>query len=315
MSKVKEQKELQKKLQKARKINDPMDVYVMEKISLPIAKLFHKLGLSPNVATVCSMVIGITGATFLAFPYGWIWPLCIGCFLVLFSYVFDCADGQIARMGGNGSLYGRCFDGFSDGVVYFAIYVAVSIHIMLWDNIPFTNIPWNGWIFFISVPVGVYFHATQARVADYLKNEYMYITGSSHCELSTTESLKKQVEELAPNKFFPRLVYNSYITYTKNQEKMTPNFQKLHQRIIENGGVIPEKVSEMWKKGVNKTVWLSNLLVFNFRTVTLLTLMCFDQAFWIFPVNVVVLEALKYFLLIKHERLAKRCLEEGFDEI
>ena len=94
---------------------------------------------------------------------------------------------------------------------------------------------------------------------------------------------------------------------------MTPNFQKLHKRILENGGVIPEKVSEMWKKGVNKYVWLSNLLVFNFRTVTLLTLMCFNQAFWIFPVNVVVLEALKYFLLIKHERLAKRCLEEGFN--
>lgn len=314
MSKVSEQKELQQKLQKARNINDPMDAYVMEKLSLPIAKLFHKLGFSPNVATVCSMIIGITGATFLAFPYHWIWPLCIGCFLVLFSYVFDCADGQIARLRGGGSLFGRCFDGFSDGIVYFAIYVAVSIHIMLWDNIPFTNIPWNGWIFFVSVPVGVYFHATQARIADYLKNEYMYITGSSHCELDTTESLRKQIEAL-PNSFFQRLVYNSYLTYTKSQEKKTPNFQKLHQRIIENNNVIPAKVTEMWKKGVNSTVWLSNLLVFNFRTVTLLTLMCFNQAFWIFPVNIVVLEALKYFLLIKHERLAKKCLKEGFDEI
>lgn len=302
------------KLIKSRNIEDPLDYIFTERVSLLFAKMFYKMGVSANGVTIFSLVTGVIGAAFLAFPYGWIWPLCVGIFLIILSAVFDCADGQVARMSGHGSLFGRCFDGFADGMVYFAIYVAVSIHIMLWDNIPFTDIPWSGWIFFVSVPVGVYFHATQARVADYHKNIYMYLTGSKHCELSTSKDLEKIFIEM-PQDFFHKLVCNSYLSYTKSQERMTPNFQKLHQKIIDNGGEVPAKVTEMWKKGTNSTVWLSNLLVFNFRTYTLFILMAFNQAFWIFPVNIIVLEALKRFMLIKYERLAKRCLEEGFNEI
>lgn len=308
------------KLIKSRNIEDPLDYIFTERVSLLFAKLFYKMGMSANNVTICSLITGVIGAAFLAFPshqHGvfFVWPLVVGIFLVILSAVFDCADGQVARMSGHGSLYGRCFDGFADGMVYFAIYVAISIRIMLFDNIPFTTIPWSGWIWIIAVPVGVYFHAYQARTADYHKNMYMYLTGSKHCELSTVEDLKKQFDAMPDRTFFQKLVCNSYLSYTKSQEHMTPRFQELHKKIIENGGVIPEKVTEMWKKGTNSTVWLTNILVFNFRTYVLFILMAFNLTFWIFPINVIVLEALRIFLLVKYERLAKKCVKEGFDEI
>ena len=45
-------KKEQAALQKSRSINDPLDTYFTEKISLVIAKIFNKFGWSPNSATI-----------------------------------------------------------------------------------------------------------------------------------------------------------------------------------------------------------------------------------------------------------------------
>lgn len=313
----KELKKEQLEMQKCRKINDPLDTYVAEKVSTHIAKFFIKRNSSPNTVTVFSTVLGIVGSVCLLCTN--VWATVIGVLIILFSYCFDCADGQVARALHKGSLYGRCFDGFSDGIVYFAIYVCVAVRIMLHANIPFTNIPWNGWIWLIVVPTGVYFHGSQSRMADYYKNVYMFLCDNSHCELSRSKNVIVQAEKDADN-WFKKLVFKSYISYTKSQENTTKNLQKVLQRIDENGGVVPEKVSQMWMKGTNKTIVLTNILVFNYRTYLLGLLLILGAAipgligleFWIFPIVILLFEAVKIFLIVKYEKLAKKVLKEGF---
>ena len=311
MSKTEQIKQEQKSLQKSRTLNDPLDTVFTEKVSILFAKLFNKLGFHPNVVTVFSMITGVAGGVMLAFH-----NLALeitGVCLIILSAIFDCADGQVARMSGKGGFYGRCFDGFGDGLVYFAIYVGISVRLMS-ENIPFTNTPWSFWIWFVSVPVGIYFHAVQARTADYYKQVWMYLSKNSHSEFSTSESVKKQIDALESHGL-KHLICSSYLSYTKSQERMTPNFQKLRQRIDENGGVIPEKVTETWRKNSRFSIGLTNLLVFNFRTYLLFILLFCGVTFWIFPVCVIFLEGIRVFLLVKYERLAKRCLKEGFNEI
>ena len=311
MSKAHEIKEQQKSLQKSRTLNDPLDSIFTEKISILFAKLFNKLGFHPNLVTVFSMIVGIAGGVLLAFH-----NLALninGVALIILSAVFDCADGQVARMSGKGGFYGRCFDGFGDGLVYFAIYVGISVRLMS-ENIPFTNTPWSFWIWFVSVPVGVYFHSAQARTADYYKQVWMYLSNNSHSEFSTSEGVRKQIESL-DSRGLKHFICTSYLSYTKAQERMTPQFQKLRHRIEENGGVIPAKVTEIWRQHSRFSIGLTNFLVFNFRTYLLFVLLFCGVTFWIFPVNIIVLEAIRVYLLLKYEHLAKRCLKEGFDEI
>lgn len=304
-------------MQKCRKINDPLDTYVAERISIWIAKFFIKRNASPNTVTIFSTILGVLGSICLICSN--IWATVVGVLIILFSYCFDCADGQVARALHKGSFYGRCFDGFSDGIVYFAIYVCVAVRLMLHANIPFTNIPWGGWIWLIVVPTGVYFHGSQSRMADYYKNVYMYLCDNSHCELSRSEKVKEQANKDADN-WFKRLVFYCYTSYTKDQEKTTKNLQKVLQKIDENGGVVPEKVSKMWMEGTNKTIILTNLLVFNYRTYLLGLLLILGAAipgqigleFWLFPVVIILFEAVKIFLIVKYEKLAKKVLKEGF---
>lgn len=298
-------------LQKSRSINDPLDTYFTEKISLVIAKIFNHFGWSPNSATVISLLHGVAGAVLLCFNV--LWMTIVGVILIFLSAVYDCADGQIARMSGKGSLYGRCFDGFADGVVYVAIYVAVSIRLMS-QYIPFTDTKWSFWIFLVSVPIAAYFHSEQARTADYHKNMYMYLTGNSHSEFTNSRSLAKDIDVM-PKRSFKKLVCASYLSYTKAQERMTPQFQKLYQKIQDHGGNVPEKLQEFWRNKTRRTIWLSNTLVFNIRTYTLFVLLFLSLEFWIFPFIVLILEPIRIYMLVKYERLAKRATKECFDEI
>ena len=299
-----------KDLQKCPAINDPIDTYIWEPISFFFAKRMAKRHWSPNVATWISMIVGVAGGVLFAFHN--IWMNVAGAILFLLAIIFDCSDGQIARLNNCGSLYGRMFDGFCDGVVYFAAYAGLAVHCMF-DNIPFTETQWGWWIFLIAVPVCAWFHSRQARIADYYKQVYMWIVGL-HSELSRSEELEAQYkDDKDSNKlsFINKISFKSYISYTKQQEKETKGVQLLKQKIAENGGVIPEGVANEFKKHV----WLfklGNLETVNFRTFVLIALLLSGFACWHFAFLVVILEPINLILEYKTEKLAKRCAKEYF---
>ena len=235
-------------------------------------------------------------------------------------------------MSHKGSLYGRCLDGTVDSVVYFAIYLCLGLRFALNNNIgniPFIDIPWGFWVFVFIVPFGIFIHASQSRMADYYRNAHMYLSASDRGnELSNSIDMKAIVDE-APKHSFKHFVLNSYTTYTKAQEKATPKLQKLLGLIRENGGVIPSEVSSYYRSESNKIARLANALVFNVRTYTLFALLLateiltvtgvctFDWAILIFPIVLLTLEPIKWFLIIKYEKIAVKAtaiMEKVLDE-
>ena len=300
-----------KDLQKCPAINDPIDTYIWEPISFIFAKAMAKRHWSPNVATIFSLVCGVAGGVMFAFHN--IWINVAGAVLFLLAIIFDCSDGQIARLNHCGSLEGRMFDGFCDGLVYFAAYVGLSVHCMF-DKIPFTDTNWSWWIFLVSVPICAFFHSRQARVADYNKQVYMYI-GGLHSELSNSKALEEECKDKKMG-FIGKLSYKSYLSYTKQQEKESKGIQLLLGKIAENNGVIPEEVANEFKKH-SLLFKLGNLETVNLRTIVLITLLLVSYAVpglacWHFAFLVVVLEPINLILKTKTERLAKRCAKEYF---
>lgn len=298
-----------KDLQKLSSINDPWDSFFTERISMLFARGFAKHGFKPNTVTLFSIISGVIGAVFLVFHN--IWLTLVGILLEILSAVFDCADGQVARMTHKGSKFGRFFDGFGDTVVCIAINIAVTIRIMS-EVITFTDTLWGWWIFIPAVPIAAYFHTRQTRIADYVKQLHLHFCREDHhSELETSEGLIEEFKDQKlskANKFFVK----SYISYTKSQERYFPNTKKLLTKL---NGQTPENINKMYEKSI-KYCKLSNCLVYNLRIYTLFVLLILSCFFnvgltaWFFVFNVVVLEPIALIIEFKYEKVAKLALKE-----
>lgn len=86
----------------------------------PIARLFGRVGLTPNALTLIGFGIAVVGAYFAA-TQAWL----IAGLVVAFGAIFDLFDGALARATGKVSKFGAFFDSTLDrageGVVYVGI--------------------------------------------------------------------------------------------------------------------------------------------------------------------------------------------------
>lgn len=310
--------ETTKSVQKCSEINDAWDSFFTERVSMILAKFFAKHNIRPNTVTLFSIISGVCGAVCLAFHN--VWLTIAGILLEILAAIFDAADGQVARLTKKGSKFGRIFDGFGDGVVQTSIYLALCVR-MHFDLIPFTNIVWGHWVIIPLCIIGIYFHTRQARVADYYKQIYMFmIRNGKGTELDNAESLKKEFENEKLN-WLQKLELKSYISYTKTQQKQAPKTQLLLDEISKNNGVLPEKITEIYKENV-KYAKLLNLLVFNLRTYTLFGLLIADLATkfqyglltWYMVLVLLIMEPFTIFLELKWEGIAKKAMKEGFNK-
>ena len=92
---------------------DWLDLHVVRPFCYYWAVLFAKLDIHPNTVTILSMIIGAASAIFFgcaSFYYSGTWGLTmniIAILLLCLADIFDCTDGQLARMTGKKSRLGR----------------------------------------------------------------------------------------------------------------------------------------------------------------------------------------------------------------
>jgi len=103
----------------------PLWYYGIRRLSFYPTWVALRLGVSANQVTVFSLLIVLCGSVFLAFGYN-MW-VCIGSVLLNVFLVFDCIDGNIARVTGTSSPYGRHLDGMVGVVLSFAPFLTVGI--------------------------------------------------------------------------------------------------------------------------------------------------------------------------------------------
>ena len=96
------------------------DIYFNRPIGYAWALLFKALHIHPNVVAIVSILMGAGAGYFFYFP-DWRTNL-IGVLLLVWANHYDSADGQLARMTGQKTLWGRILDGFAGDVWFFSIY-------------------------------------------------------------------------------------------------------------------------------------------------------------------------------------------------
>jgi hypothetical protein len=107
---------------KSAEIEELSDVYFFRPLGWFVARAAHKVALTPMALTIVGMSIGIAGGALL---FDRRLGLVAFGVLILHSIV-DSADGQLARMSGLVSDFGRVLDGLSGYATHAAIFVAIT---------------------------------------------------------------------------------------------------------------------------------------------------------------------------------------------
>ncbi len=305
---------------------DWLDYHVVRPFSYYWAKFFAKLGVSPNSVTVMSMVIGAASCLFFvhgSYHYEALSGLIlniVGLLLLFLADIFDCADGQLARMTGKKSPLGRILDGLAGFTWYVPIYAALVYRFYLHHDIEFA---WLGIadtqsnvliatavVFVLALLSGVCGIAPQQRLADYyIQAHLFFLKGEAGSELDNSVQQRAKYEAMGPETpWYERLFQRNYIDYTRLQEKRTPQFQRL-LAVMRAAAAKPDAdLARHRQEFVSRSkpiLTYNGMLTFNFRTSYFLVFCLLDVPVLTFLFEIVCMSLLALYVNRRHERMCR----------
>lgn len=278
------------------------------------AVLGAKLGLSPNAITIAAIFLGIAAGVLFYFPSLSI--NIIGMLLLVWANSFDSADGQLARLTHKYSRLGRILDGLCGDFWFITIYLAIILHELRFSPW-FAAHPWVIWLLGILTAM---FHAKQASMADYYRQFHLYfLKGETGSELDSASQLRRQIDSSGINwrdAFFRRLTMSIYLYYTRQQEATAPAMQQLRRqlRLRYPDGSIPPQLREEFRRLSLPLMKYTNILTFNWRTITLFATLFLGQPWLYFVAELTVFNIILIYMISRHERICRKIsilIEEG----
>ncbi|MBR1544296.1 MAG: CDP-alcohol phosphatidyltransferase family protein [Muribaculaceae bacterium] len=307
MPNFKELKEMYKGSLKSMDTEETIDLMFYRPIGFAWALLFAKIGVSPNVVTILSIILGVTGGVLLYFgapPL--IWLNYVGIFLIIWANSYDSADGQLARMTKQYSRIGRILDGVSGDLWFIAIYFALVFReLHFGDSLAGSYFQEHHWAIWVLAIVAGISHAKQAAMADYYRQFHLYfLKGKEGSELDSTSQLDAEMKKVtwkeAPLKRLTMVIYRNY---TANQEVMTPKMQALRANIKERfGEEIPQDFRDAFRAKSKPLMKYTNMLSFNTRIIAMFIAVIIKMPWLYFVFEIVVLNAMMVYMIVSHER-------------
>ena len=320
-----------KKTLKSSETEDWLDLHFVRPFCYYWALLFARLDIHPNTVTILSMFIGAGSAIFFgcaSFYYNGIEGLMfnlIAILLLCLADIFDCTDGQLARMTGKKSRLGRILDGVAGFAWFIPIYHAMVYRFYLHHELEFQwlgieDTPENALIatgiaYALGLISGIMGLAGQQRLADYyIQVHLFFLKGEKGSELDNSQRQQEIFDQMdASTPAVERYFQKSYIGYTQKQEKRTPQFQRLLQTLKKNyGGVdgMPYPLREEFRSESLKIIFWNGLLTFNFRSAWLFLFCLLDVPAMNFVWEIVAMGLLTMYVNRRHEKLSAKIAEK-----
>ena len=161
---------------KAFEIEELVDIYFFRRLGIVAARGARALSLTPNAVSLLAAAVGGLGGALLAFD-----GLTLLGVVLIYAYgVLDSADGQLARLTGRTSEWGRVLDGIAGYVTHVAAYIAIAIR-MARDG--------SAWAWPLAAIAGVV-TIVHAQLYDYHRTTYteIVVRGRSTRPMSRTHT-------------------------------------------------------------------------------------------------------------------------------
>lgn len=325
-------KQMNKNVQSTYKSNDTeewLDKVFNRPIGYLWAKFFERLGVHPNTVTVLSMIIGASSAFFFAqgsyFTEGGHGLLMniIAILLLMWANFYDSADGQLARMTGKKTRLGRILDGASSDIWFIPIYCGLVYrfychHDFVFQTLHISDTPTHAFVaalllFAIALYSGFGCHARQCGIADYYRQIHLFfLKGEAGSELDNSTQ-QQQIYDQTPWKgnFLWKAFLKTYINYTKNQERQTPQFQQLIHALRHRYGAtenIPQQFRDEFRRRSLPFMKWTNILTFNTRAIALYLCALLDLPWLYFLFEIICMGALCKWMRHQHEKMCKELM-------
>ena len=310
---------------------DWLDLHVIRPLCYYCAKGFAYFDIHPNTVTILSMFIGAGSCVFFAhgsYYYEGAIGLALNLLAILLLMVadiLDCTDGQLARMTGKKSKVGRILDGLAGFVWFTPIYLGMAWRFYQHHSLEFgwlgiSDTPQNALIattvvFVLGLMSGFLGIAAQQRLADYyIQVHLFFLKGEKGSELDSSvrqQEIYDQMDEKTPK--YERFFQKSYIDYTKKQEDVTPQFQRLMKSIREKYGSsdqLPQNIrEEIHRESLALMPW-NGLLTFNFRSFWLFVFILIDLPAEFFIFEIFAMGLLTEYVRRRHEGFCSRIADK-----
>jgi hypothetical protein len=279
------------------------------------------------MVTIMSMIIGAASTYFYAhgcYYYegmeGLVYNL-IAIFLLIWADIYDCTDGQLARMTGKKSQMGRILDGAAGFVWFVPIYLGLVYRFYNYHDIEFSWLDIDntmdntyiatGVVFVLALISGFLGMGGQQRLADYyIQIHLFFLKGEKGSELDNSAQQQKLYDETPwKGNLIWKYFLKSYVGYTQKQEKATPEFQKLMGKLKDKYGSvdkIPAEVREEIHRNSLAIMKWNGLLTFNFRSGMFFIFCLLDIPVANFLFEIIGMSLLTYYINHRHEAFCKK---------
>lgn len=282
-----------------------IDIHFYRPIGYRWALLFRRLGVHPNVVTIISIFIGVgAGVMFFFNDLG---LNIIGMLLLIWANMYDSADGQLARLTGQKTQWGRMLDGFAGDLWFFSIYFFICLRFTVnhdWQ----TDKVWIIGVWLLAALSGFIFHSKQCALADYYRNIHLFfLKGKEGSELDTYKQQRERLQKTPwKGHFWWKIWLFFYTKYTRSQESMSPQFQRLMQELRqEYGENIPDEFRTEFRRLSKPLMKYTNILTFNTRAIALFVCLFLGYPWLYFVFELTVMNLLFLYMRSKHERLCR----------
>lgn len=300
---------------------DWFDRHIKRPFSFLIAWKLTPTEISPNMVTIISMFIG-AGSTFFfahsSYHYAGVNGLImnvIACLMLMFADVLDCVDGQLARLSGKRSKWGRILDGSAGYVWFIPLYLGLVYRFYFHHEIEFNLLGLSEdsttiWISTFIVLIlancaGFLGLGAQSRIVDYLIQGHLLFEKGG--ELDTAESQQREFEATDwTGERIRQAFEKTYIPYTRKQEKETPHFQRMMKLIKQKYGSVeqmPEDLRNEFVQGSRAVLKFATLIPFNLSATALYVCCLLDIPVVTFLFVIIIMGSLTYYTQASRERL------------
>ena len=286
-----------------------LDIHFTRPLGLLWANFFNHFDVHPNVVTILSILLGVAAGVLFYFPD--LTYSLIGILLLVWANIYDSTDGQMARLTGKKTRWGRILDGFAGDLWFFTIYAAICLRLQ-GQPIPGMDMHWGIGIWLLCAFAGFICHGKQCQLADYYRNIHLFfLKGKRGSELDNFRSLREEWHRLTWKKDGAWKVFlYFYGNYTHSQEQMTPAFQRLRAALLDKYGeeAVPQAFRDAFRQGSLPLMKYAKILTFNTRAIVLYLAILANQP-WLYPVfEITVMNVLFFYMRSRHESLCKKML-------
>lgn len=288
---------------KARDVEETIDLYFYRPLGYVIAYACRALRVTPNVVTIVSIIIGVTGGHLLF--YRNIMLNVWGFVLWVIADTLDSVDGQLARMTNNKSKFGRILDGLGGNLIF------LSIYLHLFARMAVSN---NGWwpLFFFVVLAGGISHSIQSALADYYRNAYLkFVVDSKKSELDDSNEIRTEFEETSFTRHpIRKILLRFYLNYTVEQEAFSRNFQRLRRRIRDQfADAVPAWFSSEYRTLNKPLLKYYSILTTNIRMILMAACVIADLVPLYFAFEIVGINLVMVLVTMRQEKISASLLQ------